>query len=318
MQSHDLQHEIGRVGTILGRGKNLRVVYQGTGAKTNGAVVYLPALPLNMEVDDDFVAVMRGFMDHEAGGHVRTTDWPAVNEWANRSTPHGKAYRNVLRRHVQNALEDMMIERPLVREYPGIRENLLATTTWVNKRFLKKVADGEITDELASPSSCAALAITWTGRKGQGYGGETADACLGAVTDDWLKAKLVEWEKLQVKCASTTDTIALAEAIAKEIEQEQEDRKPPPEPEPEEQEQEARSRRRTSRRARTSRTRASPMMAATTSRTMRPRTTSPARAMTSNEEGDDDDGSDEGEDDDGGRRRWRSEEDDDDDDEGGR
>ena len=204
MRSDLFTHEAQKTSAVFGRNTDLQVVFQGQQACTNGKTVYLPAIDQRAELSDETAAVMRGYIDHEAG-HVRHTNFRALNRFANKATP--------LERGIHNAIEDVWLEQRVRAEYPGSTRNLRATTTAVNQQFLDEVEPDDPRN--ADPRFISAVAITWAGRRE--YGGETCEACLERVPDE-LRAKVEQWVAKIDRCKSTSDTIKLAKRIASEIE----------------------------------------------------------------------------------------------------
>ena len=65
------------VAGVLGRKYGVKVEIGGTDAYTDGTVIRLPSLP--GDVPDTLLAMVRGYLDHEAG-HVRDTDFLAMKD----------------------------------------------------------------------------------------------------------------------------------------------------------------------------------------------------------------------------------------------
>lgn len=118
-------------------GRGLKVTQRGTqayvqaNAKTNKPeVVNIPSIPDN--ATPDFINAVSGFVDHEVA-HVLFTDWKfyggdgvAVDKFS----PEGQA---LTRTH--NIIEDTMIEREIVKTFPGSEYNLER----LHKHFLDKI-----------------------------------------------------------------------------------------------------------------------------------------------------------------------------------
>lgn len=207
MKSDLFQHELAKTSGVFGRKNDVRVVFQGEGAATDGSTIILPTIDMNADVKDEQAAVMRGYVDHEAG-HVRHSDFGALHAFA----AECKASGNKLARALHNALEDIWLERRVRDEYPGSERNLKATATAVNKQFLSEVKPGD--PRLADDKFMAAVAITWEGRKG--YGGETCQQCIDMLPED-LRRVLPTWVKGLDACKSSGDVIALAKTVEKSI-----------------------------------------------------------------------------------------------------
>lgn len=207
MRSDLFQHELGKTSAVFGRKNDVQVVFKGDGAATNGSTIYLPALDATATVDDDQAAIMRGYVDHEAG-HVRHSDFDALKTLGEECQRTG----NTLLRAVHNALEDVWLERRVIDEYRGAERNLRATATAVNKEFINAVPAGD--PRLRDDNFVAAVAITWEGRKG--YGGETCQQCLDLLDDD-LRNALPTWVKGLDACNNSQDVIDLARIVENSI-----------------------------------------------------------------------------------------------------
>lgn len=207
MRSDLFQHELGKTSAVFGRKNDVTVVFQGEGAATDGSTIILPALDQNADVSEDMAAIMRGYVDHEAG-HVRHSDFGALKRFADECSASG----DNLTRAVHNALEDVWLERRVREEYRGAERNLRATATAVNKQFLANVKAGD--ERLRDDKFVTAVAITWEGRKD--YGGETCAQCLDML-DDELRQQLPKWVSALDACRNSTDVITLAKAVAKSV-----------------------------------------------------------------------------------------------------
>lgn len=118
-------------------GKGLRVTQRGTqayvqaNAKTNKPeVVNIPSIPDN--ASPDFISAVAGFVDHEVA-HVLFTDWKYYGGDGialDKFSPEGKA---LVMTH--NIIEDTMIEREIVKTFPGSQGNL----DRLHRHFLEKI-----------------------------------------------------------------------------------------------------------------------------------------------------------------------------------
>lgn len=204
MRSDLFTHEAQKTSAVFGRNTDLQVVFQGEQACTNGKTVYLPAIDQRADMSDETAAVMRGYIDHEAG-HVRHTNFRALQRFANKAT--------ALERGLHNAIEDIWLEKRVRAEYPGAARNLKATATAVNQQYLDEVDADDPRN--ADPRFIAGVAITWQGRRD--YGGPTCEQCLDRLPDD-LREQVEGWVDDIDTCKSTSDTIKLAKRVASEIE----------------------------------------------------------------------------------------------------
>ena len=114
---HTLVHALPIIAKMLGRKLGVEVVIGGHEASTNGQTIYLPALP----AEDEAMAILaNGYIDHEAA-HIRYTDFEAVSVQG-------------LTGLLTNLLEDIRIERALMADYPGSRENLKRLVTYLTEQ----------------------------------------------------------------------------------------------------------------------------------------------------------------------------------------
>ena len=225
MKSDLFMHEVRQTSTVFGRKNDVKVVFHGDAACTNGDMIMLPELARGVDVSEGTAAVMRGYTDHEAG-HIRHSDMKLLMRTYERWVGDGK----VLLKSLHNALEDVWLEQRVRSEYPGSEANLRATTEAVNQGFLDRVASGDINmDDARDLRFVGPVAITWAGRKG--YGGPTCEQCLDVLSAE-DRAKVEAWAKKVDECKSTKDTIKLAESIYAEMKAEEKARtKPEPKPE---------------------------------------------------------------------------------------
>ena len=210
MKSDLFMHEVKQTSTVFGRKSDVKVVFHGGSAMTNGDTIILPELARDADVSEDTAAIMRGYTDHEAG-HLRHSDMKLLQRTYEKWTAEGK----MLLRSLHNALEDVWLEQRVMAEYPGAQENLKATATAVNQGFLDQVAGGLIAeDEARDLKFVGPVAITWAGRKD--YGGPTCEQCLdGLSAAD--RALVERWAGEVRACKSTKDNIKLAERVYAEL-----------------------------------------------------------------------------------------------------
>lgn len=227
MRTDLFQYEMTQTSAIFGRKAQTRVVFDDEGARTDGRTVYLPKLALGKELDDETIAVMRGYVDHEAG-HNRHSDMPilldAYREWGLR----GEGW--IARLH--NGIEDVWLERRVMRDYPGAERNLRATSRSVNRETLAAIESGELPPERRdNPFAVIGVAITWEGRKD--YGGEENGKLIETLPPE-LAEKLSGYVARTLKCRDTKETLALAQEIADELREEYAEPEAKPKPMPDE------------------------------------------------------------------------------------
>ena len=101
-----------KLSAVLGRKWGVQVLFGGN-PKTDGQTITLPHWPM----DDPLMrGALYGLIAHEAGGHVRRTDFPKL-------AVHARTIRwpYPIWKSFENILEDIRIEANLLREYPGVR-----------------------------------------------------------------------------------------------------------------------------------------------------------------------------------------------------
>lgn len=128
MKASHFQDAVESSTRVFGR-KAVNVVFQGSEAKTDGATVFLPALPAAAEITVDQADVIRGYRDHESD-HVRCTDTSSAS-----MTRLGQMERDENLGKLVQYCEDIRVEHAGTLEYPGQKFSLSA----VNKHAAKGV-----------------------------------------------------------------------------------------------------------------------------------------------------------------------------------
>ena len=112
MTNQDILKSLPLLASVLGRQYGVQVTVGGSSAYTNGRTVNIPALPL--DADSEVLGMVRGYIDHEAGGHLRFTDFDVRFEEPLNAAEH----------FIWNAIEDWRVEKALSDVYPGCKANL--------------------------------------------------------------------------------------------------------------------------------------------------------------------------------------------------
>lgn len=120
-------------------------VTEFTTAKYGGAM-YKIQLPMIGGLDDADAPILRGYLDHEVG-HVKFTDFertvPEYEEWkCENITERRNSYQ--IYRQCFNIIEDVRIERLMMKRYPGSVYNLKV----LNRRFVSAKAFGQAMSEI--------------------------------------------------------------------------------------------------------------------------------------------------------------------------
>ena len=118
MTQQDILKSLPLLASVLGRQHGVQVTIGGTEAFTNGRIVNLPALPL--DVGSEVLALCRGYLDHESG-HLRYTNFSALQA----------EYLYPVEKFIWNAIEDWRVEKALSDIYPGCQANL----QWLARRI---------------------------------------------------------------------------------------------------------------------------------------------------------------------------------------
>jgi Mg-chelatase subunit ChlD len=190
------------VASVLGRKYGVKVEMGGADAYTDGKTIHLPALP--SEVPDTLLAMVRGFLDHEAG-HVRETDFNALQE----------ARLSPIEMHVWNTLEDWRVEHRLASIFPGCRQNF----DWL----IGYLFGSDDRDEPAEP---AANILNWLLLEVRSWDvlslSTQRDNMARQVDRDFpgIRPKIENVLKLvRIKCDSTQDAIKYAREIVRTLDQ---------------------------------------------------------------------------------------------------
>ncbi len=111
-----------KVAKTISRNYGVNITFSGGIAYTDGKRINIPALPDGHEIEQ----VLHGYCDHECG-HVKHSDFRVMLD-ATRINPNlGK---------VLNFIEDLRIERLMIKEFGGIRENLKKTMAHLAEKGL--------------------------------------------------------------------------------------------------------------------------------------------------------------------------------------
>lgn len=209
VKTQDMVHEIQNTSAIFGRNKEVKVIFEGNQAYTDGKEIVLPAMIQNASVDLETQKVMRGYLDHEAG-HVRHTDFDV---WARHKTETSGALRAI-----HNCVEDIWLEARVMSEYPGSEKNLAHLSTFTNKKEFEVVKkEPNRFKDVNMETVC--LGITSVGRKD--YKSEGNQELIDALPEGVAK-HAPKWIELTHKCKSTEQTFRLAKHISKLVKEDPE------------------------------------------------------------------------------------------------
>lgn len=204
IKTQDMVHEIQNTSAIFGRKKEVKVIFEGDMAYTDGEEIVLPAMVQNATVSPEIQKVMRGYLDHEAG-HVRHTDFKV---WERHKTETSGALRAI-----HNCIEDIWLERRVMDEYPGAEKNLGQLNSFTNKKELEVVTKEK--DRFSGVNmETVCLGITSVGRKDYKSEGNQE---LVDVLPERIKDFAPKWIELTHKCENTLQTFRLSKHISKLI-----------------------------------------------------------------------------------------------------
>ena len=190
------------VASVLGKKYGVKVEMGGADAYTDGKTIHLPAMP--SEVPDTLLAMVRGFLDHEAG-HVRETDFNALQE----------ARLSPIEMHVWNTLEDWRVEHRLAALFPGCRQNF----DWLIAHLFGSGDQDEPTEPAANILNWLLLEVrSWDVHELS----SKRDTLAGQVDSDFPGVRtIIEpiLQEVQAKCVSTQDAIKYAREIVRALDQ---------------------------------------------------------------------------------------------------
>lgn len=168
MKANDYMHEAKNVSAVLGRDSDVKVLFEGDSAYTDGENIVLPSIDSQKDMSEFNVKVARGYVDHEAA-HVKWTD---QEQWKDAVMTFKENGQHVsLKSGCMNALEDVRIEKKLIDMYAGSKDNLEAVAQSVLGELDISVKASGKTIEGLNAVEIGGLAATWYGRMKHGYGG---------------------------------------------------------------------------------------------------------------------------------------------------
>lgn len=204
-----LEHEMRSTSKVFSRNDEIKVVFEGNEAKTNGNTIFYPSLDKTSSVSKRDVMIGHGYVDHESG-HIRYSDMEFMNE----KLQQMQNAENYLGSALFNAVEDIRIEKNILQDYRGTEKNITSTAEAVNEHFLEQAK--EDASLLTDGKMTSAIALTWAGRKGLGMKPDSFDKCLDMV-DPAIKKAAEMWAECVKDCENTKDAFRLARMIENDI-----------------------------------------------------------------------------------------------------
>lgn len=211
----------------LGRRGQVRLVFQGNVAYTDGNTVNVPSLNMSKPVTPEQATITRGYIDHEAG-HVRHSDMPLFQEEAAAAAERNDTVFQMF----MNAVEDVRMETCVCAEYPGSYKNLEALQEAVLSAGvveLGKATPAQLADwRIMGPLAIVNEGFRMAGYNAPSYGKLTSllPADLVTKAKDWAAAiggcrGIVEREEngeyIRDGKPGTEDAVELAKNIVTEV-----------------------------------------------------------------------------------------------------
>lgn len=218
LKNRIFQHEVIKTTAHFGRSQGIQVVFKGDQPMTDGKTVVLPEIQGNTDLTEDELRIIRGYVDHEAGGHCRFTN-PKTIEQAHAEDPSGQLGA------LLNALEDVRIEKLHCDEYPGAAKNIRATAASVTKYYWEAMKEDP--EQAKDGRAVGALAATWLGRTMTGLGSQDLDECLANTPPEMLDM-IRPFVERAIKAKDTTSVLKVARELSTLIQE----APPPPPPQP--------------------------------------------------------------------------------------
>jgi cobalamin biosynthesis protein CobT len=192
--------EVGGTSRIFGRNSEITVAFEGDQAYTDGSRIVYPAIDSQAIMSDEEVRIARGYVDHEAG-HIQHTDF----DFSRPKMEHCVRTENWLLKDMLNAVEDIRLEREVIKDYRGARKNLSAVGNAVTSCYFEEYENDKSIAE--KPEVITPVAFTWAGRLDMQY------------DDECLRNALKKWVRELDNCKSTSDSWDLARRIVHDIEE---------------------------------------------------------------------------------------------------
>lgn len=201
------------IAKALGRNMGVKVKLDAGHPRTDGKVIYLPSLPLN---DPGVEALGLGYIIHEAG-HIRYSDF---------SIDYGELAP--LERKFAGVMEDIRMERCVMRDYPGAPKRLAELVEkLVQKGFFQPVND------FAPPVAVLVSYMLFKLRAHvlnqpalEAYAND-AEARLTELVTDMTMTRIRSVMARVTSCQNESDVVELAREVAQILKEESERKSPP-------------------------------------------------------------------------------------------
>ena len=201
------------IAKALGRNMGVKVKVDAGRARTNGKVIYLPSLPLN---DPGVETLGLGYIIHEAG-HIRYSDFNID-------------YRDLtpLEAKFAGVMEDIRMERCVIRDYPGAPKRLAALVEkLVHSGFFQPISDFDPPVAVLVAYMLYKLRAHVLDQPAlEGYATQ-AEARLTELVTDMTMTRIRSVMARVTSCQNESDVIELAREVAQILKEESERKSPP-------------------------------------------------------------------------------------------
>ena len=217
-QTQFLENSLERTARLLSHNFGIKVIFQGAECKTDGKVIYLPALP--DDAPKELLDALMGFLDHEIG-HIIGSDFTGV-------MPH-IASLGIPKQHEQllfnviNVVEDQQVENRVRSMWPGARKNLEYMYDYCSTRIRDEWDNYSAFDQVLF-----GLVVKFTD-----YNPDMFDSLMDSKVSTLVEECVEEFSEEVSQTTCTDDSIEVGKKIFEKI-KEMLDEPPPPDDEEEE------------------------------------------------------------------------------------
>jgi len=201
------------IAKALGRNMGVKVKLDAGHPRTDGQVIYLPSLPLN---DPGVEALGLGYIIHEAG-HIRYSDF---------SIDYGKL--TPLEAKFAGVLEDIRMERCVIRDYPGAPKRLAQLVQrLVQKGFFEPVSENSPPIAVLVKYMLYKLRAHVLGQPALEPYALEAEAKLTELVTDMAMTRIRSVMARITSCKDESEVVELAREVAQILKEESERQQPP-------------------------------------------------------------------------------------------
>lgn len=211
--SKDVIQSLPIIAKALGRNMGVKVKLDAGHPRTDGNVIYLPSLPIS---DPGVETLGLGYIIHEAG-HIRYSDFsidyaalpPLVAKFA-------------------GVLEDIRMERCVIRDYPGAPKRLAAlVASLVQKGFFEPIRENSPPIAVLIKYMLYKLRAHVLDQPALEAYALEAEARLGELVTDMAMTRIRSVMARITSCKNESDVVSLAHEVADILKEESERQSPP-------------------------------------------------------------------------------------------